>query len=77
MTITDGMAGRLSSALVVLTAESSVTSVPMLANSRLPNMNIATFTPYFSRIRSASPRRVTMRQAHAHFLRYAQQDGDE
>jgi hypothetical protein len=55
---TDGIAGRESILLVVLTADRSVIRVPRLATSRAPNMNMAVLTPNLSRIRSASPLRL-------------------
>ena len=58
MAITNGMGGICSMVLVVLMAEISVISVPRLAIKSAPNMNMATLTPNFSRIRSARPLRV-------------------
>jgi hypothetical protein len=63
MISTDGRPGRFSIELVVFTALNSVISVPMLAISRQPNINSASLTPNFSRIKSASPfRLITVRR---------------
>jgi hypothetical protein len=57
--MTTGRAGRLSILLVALMAARSAMMTPMLAMSKAMKINAAARTPYFSRIRSARPRRVT------------------
>ncbi|EKD89473.1 MAG: hypothetical protein ACD_34C00032G0002 [uncultured bacterium] len=56
---TNGMAGKCSILLVTFTAANSVVMVPKLAINKAKKMSSEILTPNRSRIRSASPRRVT------------------